>query len=239
MQPRQLAGILWLTSVVTVFISLLIVIVFDVSTLNPNVETTLRKIAENTEAHLVELIFDIFSGIALVAAAAPLYRTFSEADKTLALTGSLLFVGYGIIIAAHDMENLALAWVATAFVEASATEAATLALIGESMILTAKWGVPIFSVFLLLGAFVYSILLVATQLARWVGWLGIAGGAFGLIAVPLQLIDPTLEEVSFLLFVPFLIWQFVFGGFLLTNKSLDGVANSANVSFVDPFAYRV
>ncbi|MDH3675151.1 MAG: DUF4386 domain-containing protein, partial [Anaerolineae bacterium] len=97
MNPRILAGILWLTSVVAALISLVIVIVFDVSTLDPEVETTLRKIAQNSGAHIVELLFDILSGIALVAAAAPLYVIFSQYDRTLALMGSYLFAGYGII----------------------------------------------------------------------------------------------------------------------------------------------
>jgi len=220
MNPRILAGILWLTSVVAALIALVIVIVFDVSTLNPEVETTLRKIAQNSGAHIVELLFDILSGIALVAAAAPLYVIFSQYDRTLALMGSYLFVGYGIIVAVHDMENLALTWVAEAFVEASATEATALALIGQSLILTAKWGVSIFVVFILLGAFVYSYLLVANQLSKLVGWFGVIAGVLGLVAVPLQLIDPTLEEIGFLLFLPFLIWQFVFGGYLLWSKSL-------------------
>lgn len=232
MNPRILAGILWLISVFAVIISIVIVIVFDFSLLDPEVETTLRKVAQNPAAHIIELLFDILSGLALLAAAAPLYVVFSKYNKALSLIGSYLFVGGGIIIAVHDMENLALTWVADAFVQADAVEATTLVLIGQSMILTGKWGVSIFTVFIMLGVIIYSYLLVANQLSKLVGGLGIIAGVFGLIGVFPPLIDPSLEVIGFLLFLPYLIWQFVFGGYLLWSKSLDSVPSSAGMNEV-------
>ena len=69
----RLAGILWLTSVIAVFASLVIVLQYDI-TLNPaDIEKALVNVNRFAATHVGELILDELSYVALIALAAPMY----------------------------------------------------------------------------------------------------------------------------------------------------------------------
>jgi len=215
----QMAGILWLVSVLTVFTSLIIALQYDI-TLNPaDIGKVLVNVHAASTAHIIELVLDELSFFALIAVAAPLYIIFRRYDTALALMGAFLLIAGGIVGAAHDMGNLAITqlaevYVANAGTEAIAIEAATLA-----TIVTAKWGVNVSASLIALSSIIFNYLIVFQGAgAKWLGWFGLLANALVFVAIPISL-NPALEQLSYALYMPFMVWEIVFGVWLLGRKS--------------------
>ena len=220
---KKVSGILILFSVITVFIALIITLQFDIA-LNPSelgseiMGKTLQNVAKFSKAHVTELIFDELSDFAIVAFAALLYIVFSKYNRAAALVGSVCFLAGGIIMAAHNMGNFALTRIANDYVAATGTKADTLEVAASAVLLTAKSGVPIGSAFIVLGVLLYGI--VVTRVSKFVGWFGIIGGILALIAIPIGWISPQLEMMSIRLYFPMMIWEILFGIWLISTKKL-------------------
>ncbi len=219
---NRVSGILMLFSVITVFIALIITLQFDIA-LNPSelgsevMGKTLQNVAKFSKAHIAELIFDELSDFAIVLAAL-LYIVFRNYNRAGALAGSVCFLAGGIIMAAHNMGNFALTRIANDYVVATGAQAATLEIAANAMLLTAKSGVPIGSSFIVLGVLLYNI--VVTQVSRFIGWFGIIGSILAFIAIPLGWISPQLEMISISLYFPMMIWEILFGIWLISTKKL-------------------
>jgi len=219
---NRLSGILWLISVIAVLISLIIVLRFDIA-LNPSelnsdvMGKTLQNVTKSSTAHIIELVFDELSDIAIVVLAALLYLGFSKQSRAGALAGSACLLAGGIILAAHNMGNFALTWIAKDYVLATGTKALALEVAASSMLLTAKWGVAIGSFFFVLGVLIYSV--IVTQLSKSVGWLGVIGSILAFIAIPIGWLGPQLQMISVSLYLPLIIWEVTFGIWLIRKKS--------------------
>ena len=135
----RLSGVLWLFSVITVFIALIIVLRFDIG-LNPSelsseqMGQTLTKVAENSTAHIIELIFDELSDAAIILLAPLLFLGLGRYNKTTALVGSACLLVGGTILAAHNMGNFALTWIAKDYIMAEGPPAEMLRISASSIL---------------------------------------------------------------------------------------------------------
>lgn len=219
---QRLSGVLWIVAVVSVIASLAIVLSYDI-TLNANdIVKQLHNVNAYAGAHTLELLFDEVSFIAMVAVAAPLFIIFSSYNKGLALLGSLLLAAGATVGAVHDMGNFALTSLAADYVNATATQAATLEAIARSTLITAKWGVNIAATFIVLFTLVYSLILMSERaLPRLLGAAGVVASVLGLASVSIAVVagmgesSPMLEQLGYALYLPLMLWQLTFGIWLL------------------------
>ncbi len=215
MNQKKLTGILWLLVVVTVFTALIITLVYDI-TLNPgDMENTLQNVAKHSTPHIIELIFDTLSDVLLITTSVLLYKLFNK--NTKALIGSVWIGVGGIILAAHNMGNFAVTWMAKKYVLATGAEAVALKTSAYSVLLAAKWGVTIGSFFFVLGVLMYSVLILKSS--KLMGWFGIIAGILALPAMAVGWVSPALEMLSYRLYMPMLIWQVAFGIWLIREKT--------------------
>lgn len=87
----------------------------------------------------------------------------------------------------------------------------------SSILLNAKWGVAIGAAFFVLGVLFYSITI--RHLSRIIAWLGILATALAFVAIPLSWINPELEAISVLLYLPLMIWEITIGIWLILKKN--------------------
>jgi hypothetical protein len=225
----KLCGVLWLVAVVSVWVAVVIVIRFDIA-LNPSeldsevLGKTLTRVAEFSWAHILELVFDEISDLAIIILAPLLYLGLHQLNRPVALVGSVCLLAGGIILAAHNMGNFAVTWVAKEYALGAGENAVTLLTSARTVLLTAKWGVAIGSAFFVLGVLMYSLLV--RRVSRLVGWLGIAASVLAFVAIPLGWVSPELEALSMNLYVPLMIWEITFGIVLLKKKDWSSPLDS-------------
>ena len=214
----QIAGILWLVAVLSVLISLIIALQYDI-TLNPaDIEKALANVHAAPTAHIIELALDELSFFALIAVAAPLYIIFRRYDTTLALMGTLLLSAGGIVGAVHDMGNFAVTQLADAYTVSTGTEAVAIEAATLATIVTAKWGINISAFLIALGSIIFNFLIVVQGAgAKWLGWFGLLANSLVFVAIPIAL-NPAFEQLSYALYLPFMIWEVAFGILLLRRK---------------------
>ena len=159
----------------------------------------------------------MISHVSIIALAGLLYIAFSPYNQTLALLGTLFRVAEGTIIAFTEASNLVLLDVSQR--SASATDAPAVALesMGRTIISMGEWGYKIGLTFLVIGSLMYAILFVtsgAVPLA--IGWFGVIASILAGVGILLNLINPNLSMVGFLVMIPYEIvlgfWLLIWGG---------------------------
>ena len=215
----KMAGILWLMAVFTVPVSRIIALRYDI-TLDPaDIEKALVNVHASTTAQIVELALDELSLFALIAVAAPLYIIFRRYDTTLALMGTLLLSAGGIVGAVHDMGNFAIFQLADTYAVSAGTEAVAIEAATLATLVTAKWGINISAFLIALGSIIFNFLIMFQGGgAKWLGRFGLLANALVFVAIPIAL-NPTFKQLSFALYLPFIVWELVFGIWLLRRKS--------------------
>ena len=208
---NRLAASSWLFSLASVWLSLGVVVGFDVSPSASDVGAALDRIAARPGAHVVELLLDTMSGLSLVVAAVPIHRVLGRLKPAGVMTGATLIAASGLLQAAHNMENLALTQISSAYVATSGSERQAWLITGEAAILTARWGVSIFSATLLVGVLILAQVVWERTRARALGAAGMVTTVVGLVAVVVTRISADYESVGYALVVPFLAWQIWFG----------------------------
>ncbi|MBN1117414.1 MAG: DUF4386 family protein [Bacteroidales bacterium] len=211
---NKLSGLLLIGYVIFIFIALIISIKFNITLFTSDINESLIKINLNSTAHITELIFDTTSSILLITASLLLSILFKK--KTIALIASLWLIIGGIILAIHNMGNFALTWVAKEYVNSSPFNVETLKTSAFSMLLTAKWGVTIGSFFIIIGTILYNLSIL--KLSKPIGWFGIFAGLLALISLPLVWVDTKYEMLSYNLYLPMILWQIIFGIWLIRRN---------------------
>ena len=56
------------------------------------------------------------------------------------------------------------------------------------------------------------------EFPRSIGLLGIIGGILAIIAAQLVWINPEWEQIGYALYMPFMIWEVIFGMWLIRKK---------------------
>lgn len=224
----RLSGILMLLMLVTVVVSG--AIAASVPLNYDEAGKTLQNVAGRSGQHMADILFDLLSYIAMVFLAGALYVTFKPYDKMLSILGTLGLVVAGAILAVHDMINFAITPIAHDYVAASGAEAVALEAVGGALILLAKWGVTVGYTFFALGILVYSVIVILSRaVPRVLGWLGVVASVLAL-GTWLPRIDNTLDPIAMALFVPMMLWELVFGIWLIVRgtKKVDGLAGVTN-----------
>jgi hypothetical protein len=178
-----------------------------------DVPGTLGKLAANGKKFRLSVVIDLISHVSIIALAALLYIAFSPYNQTLALIGSLWRVAEGTIIALTEASNFVLLDVSQKSASAMGAQAAALESMGRIVISMEQWGYKIGLVFLVSGSLMYAILFVtsgAVPLA--LGWFGVIASLLAGGGILLNLINPNMSMVSFLVMIPY---EIVLGFWLL------------------------
>ncbi len=221
MKYKKRAGFFLITTVVTILISLIITLKFEITLNTYDIDKTLYQISKHNTAHFLELTFDVLSSISLITFATLLYL-YSQKDKTLFIS-MIFFIVSGTIMVIHDMGNFAVTWVANTYSTSKPAETYALQASAFSLLLTAKWGVTLASLMLIPGNFlcIFSI----EKNTKFIKWFGIFAGIAGLPALVLVWLGENYEPVSYGLWLPILLWQLTFGILLFRNKPLYPIDN--------------
>ena len=215
MKQKRLTGILWILVVITVFSALAITLVYDITLNTGDMDKTLQNVAKFPLQHIIELTFDVLSNIFLMVVAVLLYFLFNKDIK--ALFASLSFIISGTIMVVHNMGNFAVTWIAKDYILATSQEAIALKASAYAILLTAKWGVTLASIFFVFGAIMYSINVLKSS--KILGWFGIISGVLAIPAMIVGWLGPQFELLSYRLWGPMLIWQITFGVWLIRKKT--------------------
>ena len=215
MDLKKLTGVLWILVVLTVFGALAITIIYDITLNTGDMEKTLVNVAEYPIAHIIELFLDVLSNIILIMVGVLLYYVFNK--NRIALLGSIWFIICGIIMVIHNMGNFAVTWIARDYVVANGAEAVGLKTSAYAILLTAKWGVTLSSLFFVFGVITYCLIIIRNS--KLMGWFGIFSGTIAIPAMILVWIGPQFEMLSYRLWAPMLLWQIFFGLWLIRRKA--------------------
>ena len=210
----QLCGFLFLFILLTTMLSEFMAgAPFDAE----SVPNTLRTVTEGGRKFRASIVVDLISHVSIVALAGALYLAFSPHNRSLAFLGTLWRVAEGTIIAFNELNNIVLLAVAQKFVSATGAEAVALEVMGRTLILAEDWGYKIGLVFFALGSLLYGILFVSSgAVPRALGWWGVIASILAAAGVWLNLINPNLRMISFLVIIPYEvvlgIWLLLRGG---------------------------
>ena len=180
---------------------------------------TLRSIAENPERYRASITFDLVSHMAIIAIASALYLSFNTYNRQLALFGTLWRVVEGIVMIFTEINNLVLLDAAQNFIEATGSEAVSLGILGQTLILIDNWGVTIGLAFLALGALAYNTLFISSKaVPRLIAWLGMVASLLGISGILLGLIIPNLLVILTGGILIMMFYEIVLGIWLLSRK---------------------
>jgi len=126
-------------------------------------------------------------------------------------------VAEGTIIALSEVSNFVLLDVSQKSMTATGTQAIALESMGRSVISMGESGYKIGLVFLVLGSLMYAILFVTSGAVPLpIGWFGVIASILAGGGILLNLINPSLSMVSFMVMIPYEIvlgiWLLVWGG---------------------------
>lgn len=182
-----------------------------------DVPGTLSKVAENDKKFRLGVVIDLISHVSIIALAGLLYLAFSPYNQPLALIGTLWRVAEGTIIALAEVSNFVLLDVSQKSTTASGAQAIALESMGQFVISVGESGYKIGLVFLVFGSLMYAILFVtsgAVPLA--LGWFGVIASILAAGGIFLNLVNPNLSMVSFMIMIPYEIvlgfWLLLRGG---------------------------
>ena len=206
----QLCGFLFLFILLTSVVSK----AMAGASLDPeNLPKTFDALAEGGKKLRTSIVVDLLSHFSIIALAGLLYLAFSPYSKSLALVGTLWRVAEGTIIALNEINGLLLLTVAQKFVSATGAEAVALETIGRTLIQAEDWGLKIALTFLAFGHLIYAILFVTSgAVPPILGWSGIIASILAAGGILLNMINPNLSMVSFLVLIPY---EIVLGFWLL------------------------
>jgi hypothetical protein len=214
----QAAGILWLVAALSIFVSLAISTQNDILRNFSDIEKVLTNSHASSTDHILGLVLDELSFFALIAVAAPLYIIFRRYDTTFALMGTLLLSAGGIVGAVNNVGYFAITQLGEMYVASTASEAAAIEAAALATITSANWGLMVSVLLISFGSIIFNYLIVFQSAgAKWLGWLGLLASGLVCVAAPIAL-NPSLEQVSYAFYLPFLIWEMAFGIWLLRRK---------------------
>jgi len=178
---------------------------------------TMNKVAANSKKFRISVVIDLISHVSIIALAGLLFIAFSPYNRSLALLGTLWRVAEGTIIALSEASNFVIIDVSQKSASTTGAQAMALESMGRIVISMGEWGYKIGLIFLVLGSLMYAILFVtsgAVPLA--IGWFGVIASILAVGGILLNLINPNLSMVSFLVMIPYEIvlgfWLLIWGG---------------------------
>lgn len=219
-QYAQLSGKFLLASILSVITCLGLIIPHNLALDPVNISSTFEAINQHSEFHILELVFDEITNVLTILMAGFLFLAYRNTGPGRSLAASLLIVSGGIVMLIHDMGNFAITWIAKLHENASMVEQLILQKIGYSVILTAKWGVTIGAICIVIGILIYIMLWISTgAMSKKLGYIGILCGILAIGSMLPYWIDFSLESMGYNLYFPFMIWEIATGIWLVRSKS--------------------
>lgn len=164
----------------------------------------------------VSIVVDLVSHASVVALAGALYLAFSPYNRSLALLAMLWRAAEGTIIAFNELNNAVLLSVARKFVSATGAEVVTLETLGRTLIVAEDWGLKIRLAFFALGSLLFGILFASSgAVPPALGWWGAVAGLLAVVGRWLAMVSPDVPLVVDASFVPLMLFEVVFGVWLL------------------------
>jgi hypothetical protein len=183
----------------------------------------LAAIAEHVTVIRLSVVLALVIFLCAVVLGVTLYALTREEDRDLAMIALCCRVSEGVIAAVSATSTLQLLAIATASTAAAAPDAATAQALGGLLLNQRGWTGSIAAICFVMGSTLYSYLFLrARSIPVPLAWLGVLASVLLLIALPLELAG--LIKVSFLMWLPMLVFEVTFALWLI----FKGVAAPAS-----------
>lgn len=189
-----------------------------------DVPGTMSKVAANDKKFRLSVVIDLVSHASIIALAGLLFIAFGPYGRALALIATLLRVAEGTILAINEVTNLVFLDVSQKSASAEGAQALALESMGRMLISTEQWGLKIALAFLALGALLYAILFVTSgAIPLPLGWFAVIAAILAVVGRWLVLVNPNVPMVLQASFVPYILFEIVFGFWLLFRGGQIGI----------------
>ena len=186
-----------------------------------DVPGTLSKVTANSKKFRLSVVIDLISHVSIIALAGLLFIAFSPYNRSLALIGTLWRVAEGTILALNEGNKLVILDLSQKSASATGAQAVALESMGRMLISMDQWGFKIGLAFLVLGSLMYAIVFVTSgAVPLGISWFGVIASLLAAAGIILNLINPNISMVSFLVLIPF---EVVLGFWLLFRGEQIGM----------------
>ena len=187
-----------------------------------NIATKLASIAQHQTLVRLTVLLTLLTFVCAVVLGVTLYALTRDEDRDLAMLGLCFRVTEGVNAVAGAGRTLQLLAVATASTAAAGTDAAAVNALGGLMMGQGGWTGSISAICFVMGSTLFSYLFLrARSIPVPLAWLGVLASVLLLVALPLELVG--LIKVTFLMWIPMLVFEVAFALWLL----IKGVAAPA------------
>ena len=213
----RLAGFMFLFYIATAFPLL---VLSDRVMGGSDVAAKLANIAQHVPLMRVLIVLNLSTFLSALLLAVSLYGITRDEDHELAVLALSCRIAEGVINAISTAVPLGLLWIATDDSRASIAVAAFLLKSGD-------WTMNISATCFAVGSTIFAYLLLRGRIIPvWLAWLGVAGSALLVVAIPMQLVDVLHAPVTDLMYLPVAAFE-VIAGFWLLFKGCGGAAATA------------
>ena len=185
----------------------------------------LASLAQHATTVRLTVLLTMCGFVSAVVLGVTLYALTRDEDRDLALLALCCRVTEGVLAAAGAGRTLQLLAVATASTAVAAPDAAAAQAYGALMLNQGGWTGNISAICFVMASTLFSYLFLrARTIPVVLAWLGVLASALLLVALPLGLVG--FIQVSFLMWMPMLVFEVAFALWLI----IKGVAMPANQS---------
>ena len=218
----RLAGFMFLFYIVTGVTSM---VVYGRAARGEGTAATLASIAQHATTVRLTVVLTLLQFVAAVVLGVTLYALTRDQDRDLAAMALCFRVTEGVIAAVSSVRTLGLVSVATASTAAASPEAASALALGALLLKQGGWTGSVAAFCFAVGSTLFSCLFLrARSIPVLLAWLGVLASALLVAALPAQLAGFPLGPVSWLMWMPMLVFEVALALWLL----IKGVAVPAD-----------
>jgi hypothetical protein len=195
----RIAGFTFLLYIAVAFPAM---ILFDKATGGEGARAPLSIIAGHLTEMRITAVLDLLSSFCALTLAVTLYGITREEDRELAMLGFACRVGEGIL-AACPFATLGLVWLA-----ANGTADASSSTLAALLLKVGTWQSLSASILFAVGSTIFSFLLLRGRMIPVaIAWLGLAGSAFAVVILLLQLPGFVGGLITALMWIPVALFE--------------------------------
>jgi hypothetical protein len=207
----RLAGFMFLFYIVTGIANL---VLFGQASRGDGTAARLASIAQHATTIRLTVLLTLCGFVSAVALGVTLYALTRDEDRDLALLALCCRVTEGVIAATSAVRILQLLAIATAGTATLALDRAAANALGSLLLQQGGYSGSIATTCFVIGSTLYCYLFLrARSIPVPLAWLGVLASMLLLIALPLELAG--FIRVPFLVWIPMLVFEFVFALWLL------------------------
>jgi hypothetical protein len=220
----RIAGVLFLAYIATGIGSMM---VYNRATAGAEgTAAVLESIAAHPTLVRLTVVLTLFMFVYAVGLGVTLYALTRDQDPDLALTALLCRAAEGIVGAASASETLRLVALAATSAAAAGVDAAATQALGGLMLGEGGWSGNISAACFAIGSTIFCWLFIkARSIPVALAWLGFAGSALLVVAIPLQIAGFLTGMVNYLVWIPMALFEVVLA-FWLIIKGVKEPGNS-------------